>query len=353
MWSRWPRFSRFWPGLVLFLALAAAGADDVVARFHQLLDRPAGPPGFQASCERAGSLAVEKGIFASDAATRVPYLLLKPAAASGRLPAVIVLHGTGGSKEGMRATLEDLARRGLLAIAIDARYHGDRIPGGAHGRQEYEDAILRVWREPGPAQQEHPLYWDTVYDVWRTVDRLGERADVDPARIGVLGFSMGGIEAWYAAATDPRLKVVVPAIAVQSFRWSLEHDQWQGRAKTFQRVHEAAARDLGEAEVNQRVCRALWTRLLPGALDEFDGPAVLPRIAPRPLLILSGENDPNCPLAGAQLAFAAAEAAYRRAGAAERLVIDVAPGAGHVVTPAQRARAAAFLERWLNERGAG
>src|SRR5207249_4048259 len=137
------------------------------------------------------------------------------------------------------------------------RGHGERVPGGAHGSREYQEAILRAWHEPDPARQEHPFYYDTVYDVWRTVDRLGEREDVDAERIGVFGISMGGIEAWLAGATDPRLRVVVPAIGVQSFRWSLEHDHWQGRANTIRTAHEAVARELGEPAVNARVCRTL------------------------------------------------------------------------------------------------
>ena len=31
----------------------------------------------------------------------------------------------------------------------------------------------------------------------------------------------------------------MPAIGVQSFRWSLENDQWQGRANTIKAAHEA------------------------------------------------------------------------------------------------------------------
>src|SRR5262249_53298026 len=155
--------------------------------------------------------------------------------AVGRLPVVVVLHGTGGRKEAVRPTLEELARRGYLAFAIDARYHGARVNGGAHGREEYQAAILRVWKEhrkaslrggasPGggasPAPTGHPWFYDTVYDLWRTFDYLTSRPDVDAERIGMIGFSMGGIETWLAAATDPRIRVAVPAIGVQSFRWS-------------------------------------------------------------------------------------------------------------------------------------
>ena len=39
-------------------------------------------------------------------------------AARLRLPAIVVLHGLGGSKEGMRSWMEELARRGYLTLAI-------------------------------------------------------------------------------------------------------------------------------------------------------------------------------------------------------------------------------------------
>src|SRR5207247_20234 len=145
------------------------------------------------------------------------------------------------------------------------------------------------------------------WDLWRTVDYLETRDDVDPGRLGMIGFSMGGIETWLAASVDERIKVAVPAIGVQSFRWSLENDLWQGRANTIKAAHEAAARDLGEAKVNQKVCQELWNKVIPGMLDRYDCPSMLRLFTDRPLLILNGELDPNCPLEGAKLAFAGAE----------------------------------------------
>lgn len=326
---------------------ATFGPDTKSIAFHRLLDRPHGALRPELTSETRGGFVVEHGTFFSEVKERVPFLALRKEKAAGRLPTVIVLHGTGGTKEAMRPTLEQLAQRGYLALAIDARYHGERVVGGAQGREAYEAAILRAWKERDARAQEHPFFYDTVYDLWRTLDYVASRPDVDAQRIGMIGFSMGGIQTWLAAATDPRIRVAVPAIGVQSFRWSLEHDQWQGRARTIQPVHDAVARELGEKEVNARVCRVLWEKIVPGIVDEYDCPAMLPLIAPRPLLILSGENDPNCPLGGARVAFAAAESAYARAGAAERLKMDVAAGVGHTVTPVQREMALDWFDRWL------
>jgi dienelactone hydrolase len=330
-------------------AARALSPAETRARFHALLDRPKVPLAATSASSSEGEFSVERGRFQSEAKEAVPFLLYKPAGKEGRLPAVIVLHGTGGNKEGMAAHLKRLASAGMLALAIDARYHGERVPGGAHGAQEYNEAVIRAWREGDPRKQEHPFYYDTVYDLWRTVDYLQSRPDVDPKRIGMIGFSMGGIQTWFAAATDERIRVAVPAIGVQSLRWSLENERWQGRAKTIQRAHEEAAKDLGEPEVNAKVCRALWNKIVPGILDEFDCPQMLRAIAPRPLLIVNGENDPNCPLPGAKLAIAAAEDEYRKAKAEEHLKWDVAAGVGHQVTAPQMDMAVDWLKRWLKD----
>ncbi|HVS72300.1 MAG TPA: acetylxylan esterase [Phycisphaerae bacterium] len=44
-----------------------------------------------------------------------------------------------------------------------------------------------------------------MWDIMRLIDYLDTRADVDPQRIGIYGVSKGGIEAYLAAAVDPRI----------------------------------------------------------------------------------------------------------------------------------------------------
>jgi len=328
-------------------------ASEVKAAFLKLLDRPKVPLDAKVtSTKTEGGLVVEHLTFVSEkkadgAEERVPVLLVRPEKTGKKLPAVISLHGTGGNKDSQKKLLVELANKGIIGVAIDARYHGERA-GGAKGAKAYNDAIVRAWKTKAGEPQEHPFYYDTCWDLWRTVDYLQSRPDVDPERIGMIGFSMGGIETWLAAAVDDRVKVSVPAIGVQSFRWSLENDKWQGRANTIKAAHEAAAKDLGEPQINQKVCRALWTKVIPGCLDQFDCPSMLRLFAGRPLLILNGENDPNCPLSGAKIAFASAEQAFKEAKASDRLRIIVAP-VGHQVTAEQRQAAIDWFEKWLKQ----
>jgi len=325
---------------------------EVREAFRKLLDRPPVPLNVKADDPKIeNGLVTEHLTFASEkkadgAEERVPTLLVRPEKAGKKLPVVIVLHGTGGNKEGQRGLLVELAKRGIIGVAIDARYHGERA-GGAKGAAAYNEAIVRAWKTKPGEKQEHPFYYDTCWDLWKTVDYLRTRPDVDGDKIGMIGFSMGGIETWLAATVDERVAVLVPAIGVQSFRWSLDNDRWQARAGTIKAAHEAAAKDLGEPAVNQKVCRALWNKVIPGMLDQFDCPSMLRLAAGRPLLILNGELDPNCPLEGAKLAFAEAEAAYRAAKASDKLKIMVAPGVKHAVTAEQRQAALDWFEKWL------
>jgi len=321
--------------------------EQVRADFLKLLDRPRVDPKPDFTSEAEGDLTVQRGAFFSEPNEKVPTVIVKQTGRSGRLPVVVSLHGTGGNKDSRADLLRQLARRGYLAVAIDARYHGDRVPGGADGSRQYNEAVIAAWRAKPGAKREYPFWYDTAYDLWRTVDYLVTREDVDSGRIGMMGFSMGGVEIWLAASVDPRVKVSIPVIAVQSLRWSLDNERWQGRARTIASAHAAAARDLGEPGVNQHVARVLWNKIMPGILDEFDGPSMIRLFAPRLLLILNAENDPNCPLPGAELAFAQARAAYAAAGALDRLRIFVAPGAGHEVTPEHLRLGQEWLDRWL------
>jgi acetyl esterase/lipase len=322
----------------------------VAADFKKILNRPrvAAKPSFRTTV--TDSLIIERGSIYSEQNERVPVVIYKPVRPGVKsFPAVIFLHGTGGFKENgeVKAMLLALVKRGIMAVAIDARFHGERIPGGAHGSAEYVAAATSAWHNTDPAKQTHPFLWDTVYDLWRLTDYLVTRPDVQANRIGMGGISMGGIETWMAAAVDTRIKVVVPDIAVQSFKWSLDNNRWQGRANTIKGAHLQAAKDLGDTALNQRNVKAVWDKLLPGITGEFDCPSMLRLIAPRPLLILNTENDPNNPLPGARIAFTSAQAAYGAVSASDKLKMDIEPNQAHKAVPRQLAMAVEWFVKWL------
>ena len=162
-----------------------------------------------------------------------------------------------------------------------------------------------------------------------------------------MGISKGGMETYLAAAVDPRIAVAVPVISVQSFRWALEHDAWQARVGTIAPAVEDAARSEGLRTIDAAFVRKFYDRVVPGIYGEFDGPAMLPLIAPRPLLAINGERDGLTPLAGVRECASATERAYRAAGSPEAFQLLIQPSAGHEFTAEAQRAALTWLVRWL------
>ena len=324
-------------------ALASMNAGDSRSAFLKLIDRPrvAVAPEITGTAPSDGITQISFN-YAADADNRVPAILVKAANSSGRRPAVIALHGTGGKKEDEIAFMSDLARAGFVAVAIDGRYHGSRTKTGK-GSTEYVDAILRTFR----GGKEHPFFYDTVWDVLRLIDYLETRDDIDPKRIGLFGVSKGGIEAYLAAAVDPRIAVAVPCIAVESFRWATENNSWQSRIGTVQTAFDAAAKDSGIAQPDGEFVHTFYSRVAPGLDREFDGPTMVPLIAPRALLAINGELDPRTPKGGLDLCANAARAAYRAAGAEEKFSLRIQPNTAHKVLPESLVLAREWFVRWL------
>lgn len=321
--------------------------ETVATDFKKLLARPRVPLNPSFTVTKTDSVIIEHGFIYSEKDERVPILIYKPVTGTKPYPAVIFLHGTGGKKEDNKKMLYQLVKRGIMGVAIDARFHGERIAGGAHGSTEYVAAATAAWENKDKAHQTHPFLFDTAFDLWRVTDYLASRPDVEPKRMGMGGISMGGIETWLAASVDKRIKVIVLDISVQSFKWSLDNDKWQGRAGTIRAAHLQAAKDLGDSILNKRNVKAVWDKLLPDITGEFDCPSILRLMAPRAMLILGTENDPNCPLPGANIAYASATQTYASKKATGKLMRDLTPKLFHTSTPEHFKMTLDWFSKWL------
>jgi len=336
--SRWLILAALW------LIPAPVRAADVRADFLKLIDRPRVPLAAEVTpLPSEGSLAVFHFTFAADSSGRVPGILLQSTTRpSGLRPVVIALHGTGGTKADEIPFLKELAAKGFVAVAIDAPYHGERTKAG-HGTVEYDAAIVKAWRE----RQGHPFYYDTVWDVMRLIDYLDTRDDVDRDRIGLYGVSKGGVETYLAAAVEPRVAVAIPCIGLQSFRWELENDDWQTRISTIQNAFDAVAKEAGVASPGADFVHQFYDRVVPGIDGEFDGPAMVTLIAPRPLMAINGDSDAHTPLGSLRLCTDAAETAYQSAGHPDRFIEIIEPNTGHKVTDDSREAAVEWFVKWL------
>nr|WP_233600309.1 alpha/beta fold hydrolase [Micromonospora sp. M71_S20] len=110
------------------------------------------------------------------------------------MPAVLLAHGFGGTKESVRADAEEFAGRGYAVLTWTARGFG---------------------RSGGQIHLDHPDY--EVRDAERLLDWLAARPEIrtdaagDP-KVGVVGGSYGGGLALLLAAQDQRVDAIVPMI---------------------------------------------------------------------------------------------------------------------------------------------
>ena len=250
----------------------------------------------------------------------VPAYLARPRAATGRLPAVLFNHSHGGGyKIGKQEFVDgrsylqpvpyakELTGLGYIALSIDHWVFGER----SH-TSEPDMFKAMLW-------QGQVLWGMMVYDSLRAMDFLVQRPDVDAARIGTLGISMGSTMAWWLAALDERVKVTVDICCLTDFHTLLAKKGLSGHGVYY---------------------------YVPGLLKKFTTSEINALIAPRAHLGLAGLQDKLTPVEGLDVIDRELTKVYAERGHPERwklLRYDV----GHMETPEGRREIVAFLQRFL------
>jgi dienelactone hydrolase len=132
------------------------------------------------------------------AGSRVDGYLLLPKG-TGRHPAVLIVHGAGGDRSELLAQAGRLVKRGFVALTITEPSTADPLaPNQAPNLAPL--AYLRQLRD---------MQIRDVVAIRRGVDVLQSLPQVDPKRIGYLGWSAGGRNGTFVGATEPRVKALV------------------------------------------------------------------------------------------------------------------------------------------------
>jgi len=147
-------------------------------------------------------------VFSSLNDERVPAVIALPNSAQhgdGPYPAVVFGHGLGGSKDdpGYRMAASVIVQAGYAVIMIDYPFHGERAP--KEGPTLSDPANL----SPEDAGKLLDLMvkgaTQTVLDQRRAIDFLCTRPELDKARIGYAGLSLGAILGSVLAGVEDRL----------------------------------------------------------------------------------------------------------------------------------------------------
>jgi pimeloyl-ACP methyl ester carboxylesterase len=211
-----------------------------------------------------------------------------------RRAGVVLCHGYTGVKD---LYLPDNARvltqAGYCALTFDYKGWGD---------------------SEGPRSRLAP--YSRVADVQAALTFLGAQPDVDPARLGLYGTSYGGATVVWTAAIDPRVQCVVSVVGIgNGARWMRSvrrPDEWhdllsRSAGDRVKRVQEgkselvaredillpdrqsaqlaAAARSRSPAAVSQIPLEYVDDTL------QFNPEWVVDRIAPRPVLFVTTDDD--------------------------------------------------------------
>lgn len=225
-------------------------------------------------------------------------------------PAVLVVpgHNMTEGKWGEHGLCLSLAKLGLVALAIDPAGQGERRVAGNEHQLGFE--ILLTGQS-----NEAVRVWDNM----RAIDYLAGRAEVDADRIGMTGVSGGGEMTFYTTALDERIKVAAVGCFLTSYNQFLRY--------------------------GGRHCLCNY---LPGIIRDAEEVDIGALIAPRPLLILNGNNDPIFPLEGTEDTYAQLQQIYRNIGAEEGVSL-VTGDVGHGFTPEMQGERLRWFEGWLNQ----
>lgn len=130
---------------------------------------------------------------------------------AGTLPGLVQAHGLGGHAKESHA-LGVAALTGMFVVAYtgpgggsDATNTSEGLPSGHNNNQRMFDVFPDV---------RGSWFWGHTVAAMRGLTCLTTRSDVDPTRLGITGYSAGGVVSHLAAGQDPRIKAAVPLSGV-------------------------------------------------------------------------------------------------------------------------------------------
>ncbi len=282
---------------------------------------------------------LEKVTFQSEPGLYVPCYVLTPRHVEPPYRPVIALHGhgTGGASHTIGLIVDEatcaeeeahirvhncdygrqLAQHGFMVFVPEQRGFGERMEPWPDMIQMSEGDPM--WRSSCRAVAFNAMLLGKtviglrVWDVMRTLDYIGSRPEPMVIGTGCLGLSAGGTTTLFATALEPRITVAVISGYFNTFRASL-----------MAIVH----------------CECNY---IPGILEYAEMSDVAGLIAPRPLLIESGTDDPIFPVEATEAAYRELQCVYELLGVPERLDKDIFSGEHQF----SGRKAFDWLARWL------
>ena len=145
---------------------------------------------------------------------RVAAVMVRPAGADGRLPAVVFLDAKDKALVAQSPVAQRLLESGVAILALDPRGMGETA---VHENQLTSDSVC-LGRH---------IFGQRVWDVLQAVRYLRGRADVDPESIRFYGAGASGLLGLAAAALGAPFERIAVEETLASYRLALENSQPQ------------------------------------------------------------------------------------------------------------------------------
>jgi hypothetical protein len=204
---------------------------------------------------------------------------------------------------------QTLARAGYLVCALEQRGFGERITDQYN--LERQNSCTHLSFEY--MMEGRTLLGERCWDAMLALTYLQGREDVIASAIGCTGNSGGGTTALFLSALDERITVSVPACYFCSFKHSI----------------------LGMPH-----CTCNY---VPHLLEYVEMGDLAALIAPRPLRLIAGEQDPIYPIAGTREQYPVVERAYSLFDEGDRCALTAHEGEHRYDFPL----AVEWFKRWL------
>jgi dienelactone hydrolase len=219
----------------------------------------------------------------------------------------------------MYAYGKELCQRGYVVLCPDLLCFEDRRPPFEvrQANSALDDAGYERFEFTRRLLTGSCLQTKYLHDLMCAVDLLASYPDVNRERLGVIGHSLGGLEALWLTWYDARITA-----AVSSCGFGL-------------------LRTLVRDGINHG-----FAMYVPGILEVCDLDSLVGALAPRAFLLAAGETDPLFPIDGVRSIVEQAQHYYAQEGLTERFQAILFP-AGHSFPHDVKAAAYGFLDQWL------
>ncbi len=218
--------------------------------------------------------------------------LSRPTTEFRSLPTVIYFHGLNGTRNQIFQDrylefAEAIQELNCNLLAVELRCHGDR-------RENKELPAIQNMMKVVTNKELNPFH-GALEDIEKTIDFVVEKQIARPGEIAVAGLAWGGMHVFYALRKDRRIRCGIALLPVCDITSMIEFRGLKGNP----------------------------------LIQQFEPMNFAENLAPRPLLIITGEKDTRTHPKYANELFLKLREEYREAEAEENLAYSMLIGVGH------------------------